>query len=527
MLTPVQAPYSRTMFELLEEQSRDGGIAVISDGESVRYVELAERARCAAAVLRAQGVRRGDRVGLLMNNRTEWLEVAFGAWLLGAVTTPFTTWCTRQELEYLLADSAVSVLVALPRFGREDYAVMLHEIVASGSVPTLTAVLMIGGEGFADYATARDAARPLPTPAPGDGASAIDDAIILYTSGSTSKPKAIALAHYLVIENGFNIGERQGLGPTDKVLLSPPLFWTYGGVNALPATFTHRAALVLQARFDAGEALDLIELHGCTSLYTLPGMTAAMIDHPAFRPERTRSLRVGMTIGSPQDVINAAEVLGAAGICNVYGSSETGGNCCVTHHDWPLERRANCQGLPLPGVQLRIVDEDTGAVLGPLLPGLVEVRGPYVMRGYTAASASQNAATFTEDGWFKSGDIGQLTEAGAFVFLGRSTEMIKRAGINVSPAEVEDVLLRHQAVAQAGVVGVPSAQGETIVAFVVAREGAAPTAAELVAHCRRIASSYKVPDRFEIVHALPATVTGKLMRKELKAAAARLAPTGG
>ena len=523
----MQAPFSRTLFELLDEQSRAGGVAAISGDESLTYAQLADRARRAASVLRAHGVGRGDRVGLLINNRTEWLEVAFGAWLLGAVATPFTTWCTRHELEYLLADSEVTALVALPRFGREDYAAILRELVASGKFRSLGAVLMLGdGEGFPDYAPLRDAAEPAATPAPGEGASAVDDAIILYTSGSTSKPKAIALAHYLVIENGFNIGERQGLGPTDKVLLSPPLFWTYGGVNALPATFTHRAALVLQVRFDAGEALALIERHGCTSLYTLPGMTAAMIGHPEFRRERTRSLRVGMTIGSPQDVISAAEVLGAAGICNVYGSSETGGNCCVTHHDWPLERRANCQGLPLPGVELRIVDEATGAALGPNQPGLVEVRGPYVMRGYTASSAVHNASVFTADGWFQSGDIGQLTQAGEMVFLGRSTEMIKRAGINVSPAEVEDILLQHPAVAQAGVVGVPSAQGEAIIAFVVARDGAAPTAQELVAHCRRLASSYKVPDRFEIVAALPATVTGKIMRKELKAAATRLPPVG-
>jgi fatty-acyl-CoA synthase len=523
----MQAPFSRTLFELLEEQSRAGGVAVVSGEESLTYAQLADRARRAASVLRAQGVRRCDRVGLLINNCTEWLEIAFGAWLLGAVATPFTTWCTRHELEYLLADSEVKAMISLPRFGREDYAAILRDIVAAKTLPRLGAVLTIGAaEGFADYASLRDAAEPAPTPAPGDGASAVDDAIILYTSGSTSKPKAIALAHYLVIENGFNIGERQGLGPTDRVLLSPPLFWTYGGVNALPATFTHGAALVLQGRFDAGESLALIERHGCTSLYTLPGMTAAMINHPEFRRERTRSLRVGMTIGSPQDVISAAEVLGAAGICNVYGSSETGGNCCVTHHDWPLDRRANCQGLPLPGVELRIVDEESGAVLGPNRPGSVEVRGPYVMRGYTASSASHNAAVFTPDGWFQSGDIGQLTEAGEMVFLGRSTEMIKRAGINVSPAEVEEVLLQHPAVAQAGVVGVPSSQGESIIAFIVPRD-AAPTSDELAAHCRRIASSYKVPDRFEVVDALPATVTGKVMRKELKAVAARLLPVGG
>ena len=509
----MQPPYSRTLFELLDEQAHHDRVAVIDRGATITYRELATRAQQAAGLLAARGVTRGKRVGLLMNNRAEWLELAFGAWLLGAVVTPFTTWCTKPELEFLLADSEVCFLVALAQFGREDYAKILGEL----SVPTLHTFMLLD-----DYAAARDAAEPLARRAPGEGPSAADDAIILYTSGSTSRPKAIALAHYLVIENGFNIGERQGLGPQDRVLLSPPLFWTYGGVNALPATLTHGAALVLQAQFDAGEAIALTEQHGCTSIYTLPGMTEAIISHPEFSRERVKTLRTGLTIGSPQDVVKAAEVMGASEICNIYGSSETGGNCCVTHHDWPLERRANCQGLPLPGVELRIVDEQTGAVLGPNQPGLVEVRGPYVMRGYTASSSVHNASVFSADGWFGSGDIGQLTDAGEMVFLGRSTEMIKRAGINVSPAEVEDVLLQHPAVAQAGVVGAASHRGEDIIAFVVPREGAKPTPAELRAHCRAIASSYKVPDRFEIRGSLPTTVTGKLMRKELKVAAANL-----
>ena len=536
----MQPPYSRTLFELLDEQAarHPGAVAVISGAQFLTYAALALRARHAAGLLHGRGVRRGDRVGLLINNRPEWLEAAFGAWLLGAVVVPFSTWSTRHELEFLLADSDVRVLVALPAFAREDYAANLRELVPeavsgqdgwrSERFPALGAVLMIDGadRGFPDYAAARDTAEPLGVLAPGDGAGAGDDAMILYTSGSTSKPKAIPLVHCLIVENSFNIGERQGLGPDDRVLLSPPLFWTYGGINAMPATFTHGAALVLQARFEAGEALDLIERHGCTSIYTLPGMTDEIARHPAFRAERTRTLRKGMTIGSPQDVMKAAQVLGISNICNIYGASETGGNCCVTHHDWPLERRANCQGLPLPGVRLRIVDEGTGEGLGPGRPGLAEVSGPYVMRGYTGSSAPHNASSFSADGWFRSGDIGQLTDQGEFVFLGRATEMIKRAGINVSPAEVEDVLMQHPGVAQAGVVGVASGTGEAIIAFVLPKEGAPLTPEELTAHCRRVASSYKVPDRFEIVDALPMTVTGKLMRRELKTTAAQLGAPG-
>ncbi len=515
----MQQPYSRTLFELLDEQAtrNPDGLAVICEGRRFTYAGLAQAARQSAGALRTMGVGRGDRVGLLINNRIEWLEIAFGAWLLGAVAVPFSTWSTRAELDFLIGDAAISVLITLPNFAREDYAAILRDIAPNHAL--LRHVLMLDA-----WAALRDAAPRLDTPAPGDGAGASDDAIILYTSGSTSRPKAIPLAHYLIVENGFNIGERQGLRADDRVHLSPPLFWTYGGVNALPATFTHGAALVLQGRFDAGQALDLIEAHACTSIYTLPSMTSAMVRHAAFSPERTRSLRTGMTIGSPQDVRMAVEVLGAAELCNIFGASETGGNCCVTHHSWPLERRANCQGLPLPGVRLRIADED-GAPVPQGQPGQVEVSGPYVMRGYTCGSAQHNASSFTADGWFRSGDIGSLDADGAFVFQGRSTEMIKRAGINVSPAEVEDVLLQHPGVAQAGVIGVPSDAGESIVAFVVAANAAnAPTPEQLAAHCRTIASSYKVPDRFEIVASLPTTVTGKLMRRELKALALAAIP---
>jgi fatty-acyl-CoA synthase len=215
-------------------------------------------------------------------------------------------------------------------------------------------------------------------------------------------------------------------------------------------------------------------------------------------------------------------VLGAAKICNVYGQTESYGNCCVTPHDWPLERRAACQGPPLPGVQVRIVDPATGAAQPAGEEGMIEVRG-YLMRGYIGSSASQTAAAMTADGFFRTGDVGRLLADGSISFSGRATEMIKKSGINISPAEVEDVLMRHATVAMAGVVGVPDAiQGELLAAFVVPKPGAALHPDELAAHCRALASRYKVPDFIEVRETLPVTVTGKLMRRELKQMAAAL-----
>ena len=519
-------PFSRTLADLLFEQADRyaGAPAVICGDRVISYTELSQRAGRIAAGLHARGVRRGDRVGLLINNRLEWLEAFFGATILGAVAVAFSTWSKRDELAWLLEDSEVSVLIALDRFGDQPFADDLRALVPeacgaapwhSAAYPHLRHIVLLGGTEFQSYADLAGA-EPLGPLPPGEGPSAADDAIVIYTSGSSSRPKAVPLAQYGIVENGFNIGERQGYQSGERVLLAPPLFWSFGCANAMSATLTHGGTLVLQSRFEAGEAIALIERHACTALYTLPSITSAIVSHPDFRPERVRTLRTGVTIGAPQDVITAATVLGASEICNVYGQTESYGNCCVTPHDWPLERRAGCQGPPLPGVQIRIVHPETNAVLPPGEGGLIEVRG-YLLRGYQGSSAGQDAAALTADGFFRTGDSGHLTEAGDLVFAGRVSEMIKKGGINISPAEVEDILMRHPAVAQAGVVGIPDRnQGELLAAFVVLKPGTAPTSAELVAHCRAVASRYKVPDSIEIRVTLPVTATGKLMRRDLK-----------
>lgn len=519
----MQAPFARTAFDLLAEQAscRPTSPAVIAVAGRVTYAELQVRASRIAGALRLRGIRRGDAVGILINNRVEWLEIFFGAAALGAIVVPLSTWSKASELDFLLADSGVKCLFTLESFGGQAFADDLAALRASGRHPALERIVLVDGAprpGFESYAAFRDAAPLDPLP-PGEGASASDTLVVLYTSGSSSRPKAVPLQHFGVIENGFNIGERQGLRADDRVLAAIPLFWSYGAANALPATFTHGAALVLQGRFEPGEALDLIEQHGCTALYTLPAMSNALVAHPRFAPERTRSLRTGVTIGAPQDVLKTAQTLGAAELCNIYGATETYGNCCVTPHHWPLEQRAHCQGLPLPGVTLRIRHPDSGALVGPGETGGVEVHG-YLMSGYLGDSARHNADVLTGDGWFRTGDLGSLDADGRFHFAGRSSEMIKRSGINVSPAEVEEALQQHPGVGLAGVTARTDAdKGEAIVAFVVPRPGVALETADLVAHCRQRLSGYKVPDDVRLADALPLTPTGKLMRRELRALA--------
>lgn len=535
----MKAPFARSFFDLLRENAteRPDAVAVIAGDRTATYQELYARAGTVALALRRHGVRRGDRVGLLAGNCMEWLEIAFGAAALGAVVVPFSTWAKPSELEYLIADSCVTILFSVARFGRQNFIETLSAVLGGGTdaggadrFPRLGAVVVVGEcapgwTSYQDFLSGTGEFAPLP---PGTGASATDDMFILYTSGSTARPKAVRVVHFAAIENAFNIGERQKLTPQDRVLVSPPLFWIYACGNALPATFSHGATLVLQAQFDADEAIDLIDRHRCTSIYTLPAMTRALVRSEKFAPARTRSLRTGLTIGSPSDVETAATTLGARDICNIYGATEIYGNCCVTPCDWPLERRMNCQGPPLPGVTVRIVDPETRAVLPQGEIGEAEVAG-YRTPGYAGASAEYTAKAVTADGFFRTGDLGFLDKEGNFHFASRSSEIIKRSGINVSPAEIEEHLQRYGGVHQAGVVGAPDEEkGEIIVAFVVPQPGASLEPDAIRQYCRSLLSSYKVPDRVEICTSLPSTETGKIARRQLKELAVRVtaAPAG-
>jgi fatty-acyl-CoA synthase len=219
------------------------------------------------------------------------------------------------------------------------------------------------------------------------------------------------MQHYGTIENGYSIGERMGLEREDRVFVSVPLFWAYGAVNALPATLTHGGALVLQAAFEPRGALDLIEQHRCTAIYTLPNMTGALLAAEGFDPARVASLRSGLMLGAEAEIRRTLEELDVPNICNIYGGTETYGNCCVTPSDWPDQRRLTSQGPPLPGVRLRIAHSSSGEVLPTGAVGEIQVTG-YLARGYVGDESGASAKAFGADGWYRSGDLGSLDDEG-------------------------------------------------------------------------------------------------------------------
>jgi fatty-acyl-CoA synthase len=447
---------------------------------------------------------------------------------LGARVTAFNTFVRAWDLAYMLEHSGVDVLVTLERFRSSNYVSTMADLApelasgggSSGRFPKLREIVVLDDADVPRNQPLPPGLRPLSqilTASAGGAAptlrSAVDIACVLYTSGSSARPKAVPLQHYAMIENAFHIGERMELVPEDRVWVAVPLFWAYGACNALPAVLTHGAALVLQQAFDAGEALDLIEHYGCTVAYTLPNMTNALIAHASFAARRTSTLRTGLTIGGPREIRRTAEQLRIPRICNLYGQTETYGNCCVTPASWPLERKEVSQGPPLDGVELSIRDAQ-GDPLPTGVVGEIHVRG-YLSLGYLD-NASETASSFGADGWFSTGDLGAVDDAGCLRFVARSTEMIKTGGVNVAPAEVEELLRSHEDVDEAAVVGVDDERmDQVVVAFVVSRAAHPPSEDELRAWCADRVAGYKTPARIHFVPELAKTDTGKVARAKL------------
>jgi fatty-acyl-CoA synthase len=375
MSDPVPRPRSETLGDLLDEiaVATPRRLAVVSRDERLDYSGVKARADGFALALLAAGVRRGDRLALLVTNRTEWLVAAFGAAKIGAVTAAISTFSTPRELGWMLEHCGASVLVTLDAFRGRSFLGALRDLcpelarsapgaLHSAKLPALQTVVAVQGGpmsgvfsladflargarvGTAELAAAQRKVRPE------------DICYILYTSGSTAVPKGVTLAHGPLIINGFDIGERMRLSAGDRVWLAVPLFWSFGSANALPAIMTHGGCTVLQESFEAGEALALIERERCSVYYGMGNMARAMLEHENHPGRRLGAMRTGLTIGPPGDIRMTIEALGAEELCNVYGSTETYGNCAVTDAHDPLELRLCSQGLPLPGMTLRTVD---------------------------------------------------------------------------------------------------------------------------------------------------------------------------
>ncbi|MBI5628895.1 MAG: AMP-binding protein [Candidatus Rokubacteria bacterium] len=530
-------PRSRTLGDLLDEMAaaRPQAEAVVFRDQRLTYAALKARADELARALLAVGVRKGDRVAVLLPNRPEWLITAFAAAKVGAITVGVSTFSAPREIAWTVEHCRPAAVITEEAFRGRSYLAPLYELCPelvrsapgafrSDRFPELRAVVSVderrhdGVYTLGDLLGRATEVREAVLTAAQASVAPGDLCYILYTSGSTATPKGVTLAHGGVIENGFGIGERQHLGAADRLWMAVPLFWSFGSANALPAIMTHGSAIVLQESFEPGEALSLLDGQRCSVYYGMAHMARAILEHPDRPRRRLAAMRTGLTIGLPEDIRMTMEAVNARELCNVYGSTETYGNCAVTDAHDPLELRLHTQGLPLPGMEIRAVDPASGRPLPRGEVGELRVKG-YLTPGYYQ-DAALNRAAFDADGAFISGDLGVVGDDGRVRFRGRLKEMIKTGGINVAPLEVEAVLLTHPAVKQAYVVGVPDRDKEEIVAAVIElREGATATAEALAAFCRERLASYKVPARivFRKGDEFPRTPTGKVQKPQLRA----------
>lgn len=507
-------PVSRTLGDLVREVAFERGEApaLIHEGKTISWSKLVLRMEHLAQGLRMLGVQPGDRVAVILGNSPEWILCELAVASIGGIFVGLNTWYKEPDLAYVLSKSGARVLVCgevlfgrpiLEMVGRvqSECSDLKHVVVAGGSATgemiTLEKVEEMGVAGNVVSKVSPD-----------------DPAAILYTSGSTSRPKGVVLHHGGLIENGLAIGTRQHVGKDDILWLGVPLFFSFGAANALMVALTHSMTIVLQEHFEAGMALDLIEEYGCSVYYGMPHMTRALLDEQARSPRNVSSLKVGLTLGPPEAIRMTAKLV--PGICNIYGLTETYGNCAVCDRDDDIETRATTQGLVLPGFEMRVVDPVTGEELPPGEIGELLVRGRIFSSYFDDAELT--AAVFRAGGWFETGDVGSLDADGRVRYSGRMKEMIKVGGINVSPAQVEDVILRYSGVRQVFVVGNPHPErGEVPVAFVEWESGADADVEKLISFCRANLPSYAVPTTVIPCRddELPRTATGKVRRIEL------------
>ncbi|MEV5973374.1 long-chain fatty acid--CoA ligase [Streptomyces sp. NPDC051921] len=472
--------------------------ALIHGSDTVTYGELHERTTRLAHALRAAGVRRGDRVAYLGPNHPAFLEGLFAAGILGAVFVPLNTRLAAPEIAYQLTDSGSGVLLHSPE--------LRASAVESGVART---VVEVGGAAYEELLAGASTA-------PIDEAVSPDDVcVIMYTSGTTGRPKGAMLTHGNIVWNAVNVLVDHDLVADETALVSAPLFHT-GGLNmlALPVLLKG-GTCVLVPSFEPGGTLDLIERHGVTFMFGVPTMFDLVARHPRWGSADLSSLRLLNCGGAPvpSTLIAAYQERGLT-FCQGYGMTEASPGALFLDAEHALAK-AGSAGVPHFFTDVRVVRPDlTPAAVGE--PGEVLVSGPNVMAGYWGLP-EETAAAFV-DGWFRSGDAARVDADGHVTIVDRFKDMIISGGENVYPAEVEDALLAHPDVAECAVIGVPDEKwGEVARAVVVVRDGSAPDPAGILASLGGRLAKYKIPKSVVLVDALPRTASGKLLKHQLRA----------
>jgi long-chain acyl-CoA synthetase len=463
------------------------------------YGELDDRSARLAALLRARGMQPGDRVGVMLPNVLEFPISYYGVLRAGGVVVPMNVLLKRREIAFYLEDSGAELLLAWHGFGEEARA---------GAEDAGAELVEVEPQSFADLLGDQE-----PTPELAETEEG-DTAVILYTSGTTGKPKGAELTHFNLHRNAEIASETTcEVQRGDIALGALPLFHSFGQTVSMNGSMRVGATLTLLPKFDPGEALEIMQRDGVTHFYGVPTMYGALLHHPGREGFDTSSLRICITGGAsmPVEVLRGFEQAFECEVLEGYGLSETSPVASTNHPGRP--RKPGSIGTPLREVEMKVVDEDDDEV-APGEVGEIVIRGHNVMKGYWQRPDATEEAM--RGGWFHTGDMARVDEDGYFFIVDRKKDLIIRGGYNVYPREVEEVLYEHPKIREAAVLGVPHDQwGEEIGAAVVLHEGEELAPEEVSDYVKERIAAYKYPRLVWFMDDLPKGPTGKILKREI------------
>jgi fatty-acyl-CoA synthase len=491
--------------------------AVVSCHEDIRlsYRGLADRVERVALALLADGVQRGDRVGIWAPNCAEWLVIQYATARVGAILVNVNPSYRQHELDFVLRQSGQSLLLYAPGFKGVAYRPLVEAADATG-----LRSIELGGPNWDAFVARADGVEPAALAAR-EAELTFDQPInIQYTSGTTGFPKGATLSHHNILNNGLNVGRMCGYDETDRICVPVPFYHCFGMVMANLAAVTHGSCVVIPSEaFDARAVLEAVAAERCTSLYGVPTMFIAVLADPEVERFDVSTLRTGIMAGSPCPVeimrrtrsdLHMEEVT----IC--YGMTETSPVSTQTRRDDPLEKRVGSVGAVHAHLEVKIVDPDTGQVVPRGTPGELCTRGYSVMLGYWDDEAA-TAAAIDESRYMHTGDLAAMDDDGYVNIVGRIKDLVIRGGENISPREVEEFLYTHPAIQDVQVFGVPDERyGEELCAWVVTTEGETLDAADIRAFCDGQIARFKIPRYVRVVESFPLTVTGKAQKYKMR-----------
>ncbi|MBS1679757.1 MAG: AMP-binding protein [Actinobacteria bacterium] len=480
------------------------------------YRELDERVDQLATGLLAEGLEKGDRVGLWAPNRAEWTLVQYASARVGAILVNLNPAYRTHELAYALRQSGLKLLIAAPEFKGSDYRAMAAAV--STDCPALESTIFLGDREWDALAEADPDADALNERA---AALSFDDPInIQYTSGTTGAPKGATLSHHNILNNAYLCGALLGYTERDSVCIPVPFYHCFGMVMGNLAATARGACMVIPApSFEAEATLGAVQSERCTSLYGVPTMFIAELEHPRFSDFDLRTLRTGIMAGSPCPIEVMRRVVDEMHMPEVsiaYGMTETSPVSTQTRRDDELELRVGTVGRAVDHVEVKIVDPEAGLTVPRGEAGELCTRGYSVMLGYWE-DPDRTAEAIDAAGWMHTGDLATMDEDGYCRIVGRIKDMVIRGGENVYPREVEEFLYAHPDIVDAQIVGVPDSRyGEELCAWVRLRDGASLGEEEVREHCRGSLAHFKVPRYVIFVDEFPLTVTGKVQKFKMR-----------